>query len=97
MQISSTVEKYVMYCPEITKCAYNGIQENFICVILLYLESWMLGMTGVIVSYLALAEWTETMSADLAAEMPFYQIIDYDLELELTTCKTRILKLLGEN
>ena len=57
----------------------------------------MLGMTGVIVWYFALAEWTETMTADLAAEMPFFQILDYDLELELTTCKTRILKLLGEN
>ena len=37
------------------------------------------------------------MSADLAAEMPFFQILDYDLELELITCKNRILKLLGEN
>ena len=37
------------------------------------------------------------MSVDLAAEMPFYQIHDYDLELELTTCKNRILKLLDEN
>ena len=34
------------------------------------------------------------MSVDLAAEMPFYQIHDYDLELELTTCKNRILKII---
>ena len=73
------------------------VYKRIIYVILLYLESWMLGMTGVIVWYFALAEWAETMSADLTAEMPFFQILDYDLELELTTCKNRILKLLGGN
>ena len=73
------------------------VYKGTICVILLYFESWMLGMVGVIVWYFALAELAETMSVDLAAEMPFYQIHDYDLELELTTCKNRILKLLDEN
>ena len=69
------------------------VYKGTICVILLYFESWMLSMVGVIVWYFALAAWAETMSVDLAAEMPFYQIHDYDLELELTTCKNRILKL----
>ena len=55
------------------------VYKKIICVILLYLDSWMMGMTGVIVWYFALAEWTETMAADLAAEMPFFQILDYDL------------------
>ena len=32
------------------------------------------------------------MSADLVAEMPFFQFHDYDLEHQLTTCKNRILK-----
>ena len=45
--------------------------------------------------YLALAEWVETKSVNLAAEMPFYH--DYDLEIELTTCKNRILELLNEH
>ena len=31
-----------------------------------------------------------------SGRMPFFKILDYDLELELTTCKNRILKLLGE-
>ena len=73
------------------------VYKGTICVILLYFESWMLSMVGVIVWYFALAALAETMSVDLAAEMPFYQIHDYDLELELTTCKNRILKLLDEN
>ena len=96
MQILSMGEQCILYCPESAKCANNGIQGNNLCDFTVF-RKLNVEYGRVIVWYFALAAWAETMSVDLAAEMPFYQIHDNDLELELTTCKNRILRLLDEN
>ena len=56
-----------------------------------YFASWMLGMVGVIVWDLVLAEWAESMSVNLAAEMPFYEIHDYDFVLELELQRVKMV------
>ena len=96
MQISSMGGQCILYCPESTECAHNVIQGINLCDFTVF-RRLNVGYGRVIVWYLALAEWAEAMSVNLAAEMPFYQTHDYDLELQLKTCKNRISKLLDEN
>ena len=85
MQISSMGEQYKLYCLETAKCANNGIQGNDLCDFTVF-RNLNVGY-GMVVWYFALAEWAETMSVGLAAEMPFKQIHEYHLQLELTPCK----------